>query len=49
MSELVKLVCINCGREHYYTYKNKKQHPGRLEFHKYCPSERKHAIQREKK
>ncbi|WP_144658448.1 50S ribosomal protein L33 [Candidatus Phytoplasma pini] len=49
MSELVKLICTECGRENYHTYKNKKKHPARLEFQKYCRFSYKHTIHREKK
>lgn len=49
MSELVKMICTECGRENYHTYKNKKKTPGRLEFRKYCRFLRKHTIHREKK
>jgi large subunit ribosomal protein L33 len=49
MSDLVKLICTECGRENYHTYKNKKKTPGRLEFKKYCPFLRKHTVHREKK
>ncbi|MDC9032103.1 50S ribosomal protein L33 [Columbia Basin potato purple top phytoplasma] len=49
MSTLVKLICTECGRENYHTYKNKKNHSGRLEFKKYCPFLRKHTVHKEKK
>ncbi|MFR0367958.1 50S ribosomal protein L33 [Candidatus Phytoplasma palmae] len=49
MSELVKLICTECGRENYHTFKNKKKIPKRLEFNKYCPFLRKHTLHREKK
>ncbi len=49
MRELVKMICTECGEENYHTDKNKKSTPGRLEFKKYCPKERKHTVHREKR
>ena len=49
MRELVKLVCTECGEENYHTDKNKKNTPGRLEFRKYCPRQRKYTVHREKR
>ncbi|MDR2828817.1 MAG: 50S ribosomal protein L33 [Acholeplasmatales bacterium] len=45
----VKLVCTSCGEENYHTDKNKKLHPDKMEVKKYCPSERKYTVHKEKK
>jgi large subunit ribosomal protein L33 len=44
-----KLVCSECKNENYYTDKNKKTTPERMEIKKYCPTCRKHTIHKEKK
>ncbi|MDL2292231.1 50S ribosomal protein L33 [Acholeplasma sp. OttesenSCG-928-E16] len=49
MRDFVRLVCTSCGNENYYTDKNKKATPDRLEMKKYCPHERKHTVHKEKK
>ena len=49
MRELVKLVCTEWASKNYYTDKNKKNTPNRLEMKKYCPKERKVTVHREKK
>ena len=49
MRDLVKLVCADCKNENYYTDKNKKTTPERLEIKKYCPHCRKHTVHKEKK
>ncbi len=49
MRDLVKLVCEECKSENYYTDKNKKLNPERIEFKKYCPKCKKHTIHKEKK
>ncbi|WBL31518.1 50S ribosomal protein L33 [Candidatus Phytoplasma sacchari] len=49
MSNLVKLICTECGRENYHTQKNKKKNPKILEFKKYCRFLKKHTIHKEKK
>ncbi|MEA1980209.1 MAG: 50S ribosomal protein L33 [candidate division Zixibacteria bacterium] len=33
----VILACGECKRRNYYTRKNKRLHPERVEFSKYCP------------
>jgi large subunit ribosomal protein L33 len=45
----VTLACKACGRRHYITTKNRRNTTGKLELKKYCPSERKHALQVETK
>ena len=49
MRDLVKLVCADCKNENYYTDKNKRLNPERIEMKKYCPRCNKHTIHREKK
>ena len=49
MRDLVKLVCADCKNENYYTDKNKKTTPERMEIKKYCPHCRKHTVHKEKK
>lgn len=49
MRDLVKLICSECKNENYYTDKNKKTMPERMEIKKYCPHCRKHTIHKEKK
>jgi len=45
--ELATLACTECKRRNYTTTKDKRTNPGRLEFKKYCPFERKHTLHRE--
>ena len=49
MRGLVRLICEECKEENYYTDKNKRLNPERIEFKKYCPRCRKHTIHKEKK
>lgn len=49
MRDLVRLICEECKEENYYTAKNKRLNPERIEFKKYCPRCRKHTIHKEKK
>lgn len=49
MRDLVRLICEECREENYYTDKNKRLNPERIEFKKYCPRCRKHTIHKEKK
>lgn len=49
MRDLVRLICTECGEENYYTDKNKKNTPNRLEMKKHCPRCRKHTTHREKR
>ena len=37
MRDLVRLICEECKEENYYTDKNKRLNPERIEFKKYCP------------
>lgn len=49
MRDLVRLICEECKEENYYTDKNKRLNPERIEFKKYCPRCRKHTTHKEKK
>ena len=49
MRDLVRLICEECKEENYYTDKNKRLNPERIEFKKYCPRCREHTIHKEKK
>lgn len=49
MRDLVRLICEECKEENYYTDKNKRLNPERIEFKKYCPRCRQHTIHKEKK
>ena len=49
MRPFIKLACTECGEENYYTDKNRRTTPDRLELKKYCPRERKHTLHREKR
>ncbi|MFC1548311.1 50S ribosomal protein L33, partial [Candidatus Neomarinimicrobiota bacterium] len=43
------LECVDCGRSRYTTTKNKRNHPERMEFRKYCRWCRGHTVHRETK
>ncbi|MFC1618431.1 50S ribosomal protein L33 [Candidatus Neomarinimicrobiota bacterium] len=47
--DLVILECVDCGRSRYTTTKNKRNHPERMEFRKYCRWCRGHTVHRETK
>lgn len=52
MREIVALACVECaqpGKSVYWTTKNKRTHPDRMQLKKYCRWCRKHAPHREKK
>jgi len=49
MRELVILECTECKRRNYSTKKNKRLHPSRVEFKKYCPFCNKHVVHKETK
>jgi large subunit ribosomal protein L33 len=44
---LVGLSCADCKERNYWTEKNKKNDPGRLELKKYCPRCRSTKLHRE--
>ncbi len=41
------LACTECKNRNYFTTKDKKAHPDRMELMKYCPFCRKHTLHRE--
>lgn len=45
----VILKCTECGEENYFTTRNKKTHPNKMEPVKYCPKCRKRTTHKEKK
>jgi large subunit ribosomal protein L33 len=45
--ELVYLVCQECKNRNYTTDKNKRLHPNRVEFMKYCKFDKKHTLHKE--
>jgi len=45
--EIITLACSVCKRRNYTTKKNKRKHPDRAEYKKYCPFDRKHTIHKE--
>jgi len=47
MRELVILACTECKRRNYTTTKNKRKHPDRVEYSKYCRYCKKHTPHRE--
>jgi len=49
MREIITLECTECKRRNYTTTKNKRLHPNRLEFKKYCRWDKKHTLHRETK
>jgi large subunit ribosomal protein L33 len=49
MREIITLECTECKRRNYTTTKNKKLHPNRVEYKKYCPWDNKRTVHRETK
>ena len=47
MRDLVILACETCKRRNYNTTKNKRTHPDRVEYKKYCPFCRTHKPHKE--
>ena len=45
--EIIYLVCQECKRRNYVEDKNKRLHPNRVEYKKYCKFDRKHTIHKE--
>ncbi|HUV29908.1 MAG TPA: 50S ribosomal protein L33 [Acidobacteriota bacterium] len=43
----ITLACGECKRRNYDSTKNKRTHPGRVEFRKYCPFCNKHTPHKE--
>jgi len=49
MREIITLECTECKRRNYTTTKNKRLHPNRVEFKKYCRWDKKHTVHKETK
>ncbi|BCU80375.1 50S ribosomal protein L33 [Polycladomyces abyssicola] len=49
MRVTITLACTECGERNYTSSKNKRKHPDRLEFRKYCPRCNAHKVHRETK
>jgi large subunit ribosomal protein L33 len=49
MREIITLECSVCKRRNYTTTKNKRLHPNRVEFKKYCKWDKKYTIHKETK
>ena len=49
MRDIITLECTECKRRNYTTTKNKRLHPNRVEFKKYCRWDKKHTIHKETK
>jgi len=43
------LACSDCKNRNYFTTKNKRLHPERVEWKKYCPRCNKHVVHKETK
>jgi large subunit ribosomal protein L33 len=43
------LACSECKNRNYFTTKNKRLHPERVEWKKYCPRCNKHLVHKETK
>jgi len=49
MREIITIACVPCKRRNYTTTKNKRKHPDRAEFKKYCRFCKKHTAHKETK
>jgi large subunit ribosomal protein L33 len=47
--EKIILECTACKSRNYYTHKNKRLHPERVEWKKFCPRCNKHLAHKESK
>ena len=45
--DLVTLECTECKERNYSTRKNKRKHPQRVEYKKYCPRCDTHTVHKE--
>jgi large subunit ribosomal protein L33 len=43
------LACSDCKNRNYFTTKNRRLHPERVEWKKYCPRCNKHVVHKETK
>jgi large subunit ribosomal protein L33 len=47
MRDIITLACGDCKRRNYTNTKNKRLHPDRVEYKKFCPFCRKHTAHKE--
>jgi len=47
MRDQITLECTECKERNYSTQKNKRLHPQRVEFKKYCPRCNQHRVHKE--
>ena len=47
--EKIILECTDCKNRNYFTDKNRRKHPERVEWKKYCPRCNKHQVHKESK
>ncbi|MBN1232292.1 MAG: 50S ribosomal protein L33 [Candidatus Coatesbacteria bacterium] len=47
--EIIVLECKECKMRNYTDTKNKKKHPEKAEYKKYCPKCRKHVVHKQTK
>ena len=47
MRDIIPLACNDCKNRNYTTKKNKRKHPDRVEYKKYCPFCRQHKPHKE--
>lgn len=45
----ITLACTQCKERNYDTTKEKKKHPDRVEYKKYCPRCKSHTVHKETK
>jgi large subunit ribosomal protein L33 len=45
--DIITLACGECKRRNYSSTKNKRTHPDRVEYRKFCPFCRKHTEHKE--
>ena len=49
MREWMFLECTECKNRNYFQDKNRRKHPERVEWKKYCPRCNKHVVHKETK
>ena len=47
MRDIITLACGDCKNRNYSSSKNKRLHPDRVEYKKFCPFCRKHTLHKE--
>lgn len=47
MRDIITLACGDCKRRNYNSTKNKRKHPDRVEYRKFCRFCRKHTAHKE--